>query len=193
MLALGILLKPNNDVASEKANDGEYGRAASQETTPLERSLTHSNLLATLEVTADSCYVFLQPKDSSQYFGPLARGEKLKWLENQRGWVHVWIPRLWVSGWVYKSKVHETTETMSSSVEVSEYLLRNVIVNASRANIRRGPSTRSKIISVARKGQEFWLLNRKENWYQIWLSDLEKKGWVHSSLVTEKEKKPKSP
>jgi uncharacterized protein YgiM (DUF1202 family) len=186
MLALGTMLTPNGGTPSEGANHGEYGLGNSQETTPLELGLTHSNLLSTLEVTADSLYVFLQPKDSSQYFGPLARGEKLKWLDNQGSWFHVWIPRLWVSGWVHKSKVQETTEAMSSPVEVPEYLLRNVTVIANRANIRRGPSTRVNIISVAKKGQEFWLLNKKENWYQIWLSDLEKKGWIHSSLVREK-------
>jgi uncharacterized protein YgiM (DUF1202 family) len=194
LFILFVLLAPDAMLtADERVYAGEYGSTSSKESTPLELGLTHSNLLSTLEVSADSCYVFLQPKDSSQYFGPLARGEKLKWLDNQGGWFHVWIPRLWVSGWVYKSKVHETTETMSSSVEIPEHLLRNVTVVAKRANIRRGPSTRFKIISVAKKGQEFWLLNRKENWHQIWLSDLEKKGWVHSSLVTETEKKPKSP
>jgi uncharacterized protein YgiM (DUF1202 family) len=193
MLAPGTLLTPNDGRASEEANDEEYGITASQETAPLEPSLTHSNLLSTLEVTADSCYVFLQPKHSSQYFGPLAREEKLKWLDNQGGWFHTWIPRLWVSGWVHKSKVQETTETMSSPVKVPEYLLRNVTVIAERANIRRGPSTRLNIISVAKKGQEFWLLNKKKNWCQIWLLELEKKGWIHSSLVTEKQKKPKSP
>jgi uncharacterized protein YgiM (DUF1202 family) len=193
MLALGTMLTPNGSMASEKANDGEYGLGALKETPTLEPSRTHSNLLSTLEVSADSCYVFLHPKHSSQYFGPLAREEKLKWLDNQGGWFHVWIPRLWVSGWVHKSKVQETTETMSSSVEVPEYLLRNVVVNAKRANIRRGPSTRTNIISVAKRGQEFWLLNKKENWYQIWLSDLKKKGWIHSSLVRVKQKRPKSP
>ena len=186
MLAVGTMLTPNKGMASEKANDREYGVPASQQSTPLELGLTHSNLLSTLEVTVDSLYVFLQPKDSSQYFGPLFREEKLKWLDNQGSWTHVWIPRLRVSGWVHKSKVQETTEAISSPVEVPEYFLRNVTVIADRANIRRGPSTRVNIISVAKKGQEFWLLNKKENWYQIWLSDLEKKGWIHSSLVREK-------
>ncbi|MGD9040100.1 MAG: SH3 domain-containing protein [Desulfobacteraceae bacterium] len=193
ILAPGTMLTPNDGMASEKATDGEYGTTASQEGTPHEPSNTHSNLLSTLEVTTDYCYVYLQPKHSSQYFGPLAREEKLKWLDNQGGWFHAWIPRLWVSGWVHESKVKETTETLSSSVEVPKYLLRNVIVNAKRANIRQGPSTRTNIISGGKKGQEFWLLNRKGNWCQIWLSDLEKKGWIHSSLVREKQKKPKSP
>jgi uncharacterized protein YgiM (DUF1202 family) len=193
LLAPDNMLAPNDGAAAERVNAGEYGTIASKESAPLGPSFTHSNLLSTLKVSADSCYVFLQPKHSSQYFGPLAREEKLKWLDKQGGWFHVWISRLWVSGWVHESKVQETTETMSSPVEVPEHLLRDVIVVAKRANIRRGPSTRFKIISVAKKGQEFWLLNKKENWRQIWLSDLEKKGWIHNSLVTETQKKPKSP
>jgi hypothetical protein len=193
VLALVALLTPNDGTASEEANDEEYGVDASQETTPLEPSHTHPNLLSTLEVTADSCHVFLQPKHSSQYFGPLTKEEKLKWLDTQGGWFHVWIPRLWDSGWVHESKVQETIETISSPVEVPKHLLRNVTVNAKLANIRRAPSTRSNILSVAKKGQEFWLLNKKKNWYQIWLSDLGKKGWIYRTLVTEKQKTPKSP
>jgi uncharacterized protein YgiM (DUF1202 family) len=82
---------------------------------------------------------------------------------------------------------------MSSPVKVPEHLLSNVTVVTKRANIRQAPSTRSNIISVAKKDQEFWLLNKKKNWYQIWLSDLEKKGWIYRTLAKEKQKKPKSP
>jgi uncharacterized protein YgiM (DUF1202 family) len=62
-------------------------------------------------------------------------------------------------------------------------------VNATRANIREAPTTRSKIIAAAQKDQEFWLLDRKESWYQIWLPDLEKKGWVYWKLVRKRQKK----
>lgn len=189
VLALAAMLTPNDATASEEANDEEYGGEASQESTPLEPSHTHSNLLSTLEVTADSCYVFLQPKHRSHYFGPLFREEKIKWLDTQGDWFRAWIPRLRVSGWVHKGKVQKTTETTSSPVNVPEHLLSNVTVVTNRANIREAPTTRSKIISVAKQDQEFWLLNKKENWYQIWLSDLEKKGWIYRTLLTEKHKK----
>jgi uncharacterized protein YgiM (DUF1202 family) len=193
VLALVAMLTPDYGMAGEGANDDEYGIGASQAPKSLEPSLTHSNLLSTLEVTADSCYVFLQPKHKSHYFGPLFKEEKLKWLDTQGGWIHAWIPRLWVSGWVHKTKVQETTETTPSPVKVPEHVLSNVTVIANRANIRQAPTTRSNIISVAKKDQEFWLLNKKKNWYQIWLSDLEKKGWIYRTLVTKKQKKSKSP
>ncbi len=188
MLALVAMLKPNNAAPGQGADDEEYGAEASQEPTPLAPSHTHSNLLSTLEVTADSCYIFLQPKHRSHYFGPLFREEKIKWLGTQGDWIHAWIPRLWVSGWVRSEKVQETTETTSSPVEVPEHFLSNVKVVTKWANIRQAPTIRSEIISVAKRDQEFWLLNKKKNWYQIWLSDLEKKGWIYRTLVTEKHK-----
>jgi len=188
VLVLIAILTPSHATAIEGDNDEEYGGIASRDPTPLEPSHTHSNLLATLEVTADSCYVYLQPEHKSHYFGPLVKEEKIKWLNTQGDWIRAWIPRLWVSGWVPKTKVQETTETMSSPVRVPEHLLSNVTVISERANIRQAPTTRSKILSVAKKHQEFWLLDKKKNWYQIWLSDLEKKGWIYRTLVTEKQK-----
>ncbi len=188
-LALVAILMPNCATAAEEANGEEYGEGVSLETKPLEPSDPHSNLLATLGVTADSCHVFLQPKHKSYYFGPLAKGETVKWLDTQGDWIQVWIPRLRVAGWVHKTKVRETTEITSSPVKVPEDLLRIVTVIATRANIREAPTTRSKIITAAQKDQEFWLLNKKKSWYQIWLPDLEKNGWVYWKLVRKEQKK----
>lgn len=188
-LALLAILIPNCTRAADEANGEEYGEGASLETKPLEPSDPHSNLLATLEVTADLCHVFLQPTYKSHYFGPLAKSETIKWLDTQGDWIQVWIPRLRVAGWVHKTKVRETTEITSSPVKVPEDLLSILTVNATRANIREAPTTRSKIIAAAQKGQEFWLLNRKVSWYQIWLPDLGKKGWVYWKLVRKRQKK----
>ncbi|MGD9076435.1 MAG: SH3 domain-containing protein, partial [Desulfobacteraceae bacterium] len=88
-----------------------------------------------------------------------------------------------------KTRVRETTETTSSPVKVPEHLLSTVTVITKLANIRERPTTRSNVISVAKKDQEFWLLNKKKSWYQIWLSDLEKKGWIYKTLVTKNHKK----
>jgi uncharacterized protein YgiM (DUF1202 family) len=188
-LALVTILMPNPATAAEEVNGQEYGEDVSLETKPLEPSDPHSNLLATLGVTADLCHVFLQPTYKSHYFGPLAKGETVKWLDTQGDWIQVWIPRLRVAGWVQKTKVRETTEITSSPVKVPEDLLSILTVIATRANIREAPTTRSKIITAAQKDQEFWLLNKKKNWYQIWLPDLEKNGWVYWKLVRKRQKK----
>lgn len=113
----------------------------------------------------------------------------VKWLDTQGDWIRVWIPRLRVAGWVQKTKLRETTEIMSNPVKVPENLLSVLTVIATRANIREAPTTRSKILAAAQKDQEYWLLNKKKSWYQIWLPDLEKNGWVYWKLVRRKQKK----
>ena len=193
VLALVAVLMPNGATASDGASVDEYGLGASQEVKSVEPTDPHSNLLSTLEVTRDPCYIFLQPEYKSHYFGPLAKGEKVKWLDTREDWIQVWIPRLRVSGWVHNTKANETSETTSSAVKVPENLLSTVTVMTKRANIREKPTTGSKIITVAQEGQEFWLLNKKKSWYQIWVSDLEKKGWIHKTLVTKKQKQKTSP
>jgi uncharacterized protein YgiM (DUF1202 family) len=193
VLALTAMLMPNGATTSDGASVDEYGRDASQEVKPLKPTDLHSNLLSTLEVTRDSCYIFLRPNYKSDYFGPLAKGEKVKWLDSRKDWIQVWIPRLRVSGWIHNTMAEESSETTSSPVKVPENLLSTVTVMTKLANIRETPTTRSKIITVAKEGQEFWLLNKKKNWYQIWLSDLEKKGWIYNTLVTKKQKQKMSP
>lgn len=188
VFALVAVFMPKEANSSNGASVDDYGQDASQGVKPLEPTDPHSNLLSTFEVTRDSCYIFLQPEYKSQYFGPLSKGEKVKWLDTREDWIQVWIPRLRVSGWVHNTKAKETSETTSSPVKVPENLLSTVTVMTKRANIRENPTTRSKIITVAQEGQEFWLLNNKKSWYQIWVSDLEKKGWVHKTLVTKKHK-----
>lgn len=188
-LVLVAILMLNCAAAADEVNGGDYGEDVSLDTKPVEPSDPHSNLLATLEVTADSCRVYIQPKPDSYHFGPLVKGEKVKWLETQGDWTQVWIPRLRIAGWVRKTEVGETTAMTSRSVKVPEDLLSNVSVTATRANIREAPTTRSKIITAAQKDQEFWLLNRKMSWYQIWLPDLGKKGWVYWKLVRKMQKK----
>jgi hypothetical protein len=57
----------------------------------------------------------------------------------------------------------------------------NIIKN--RVNIRKSASTRTPIIFKARQRQEFLMLDEKKGWYQIWIPDLEKKGWVAGKMV----------
>lgn len=142
-----------------------------------------SQLLPTFEVAGDSCYVFLQPSKKSSYFGPLVKTEKLKRLDAQGAWIRVWIPRLRVSGWVINSDVLEANETATGPESVPADFLSTVTVIVKRANIREAPTTQSQIILVAKRNQEFWLLNEKDGWYQIWLADLKGRGWISGKTV----------
>jgi uncharacterized protein YgiM (DUF1202 family) len=142
-----------------------------------------SRLFPTFEVAGDSCHVFLHPNTKSPYFGPLVKSEKLKRLDLQGSWIRVWIPRLRVSGWVIDTQVLEADEPGAGPETVPADFLSTVTVIAKRANIREAPTTQSQIVMVAKRNQEFWLLNEKEGWYQIWLPDLKEKGWISGKIV----------
>lgn len=167
------------------------GEAPDKYTEPVKKEPTHSltSLLPSLEVAGDACYVFIKPEERSPYFGPLVKGEKIKWLDAQGDWIRVWIPRLRISGWISSAKVYEATDTNSSPEAVPEQLLSRVTVIVKRANIREAPTTRSEVIMVAKKHQVFWILNKKWDWYQVWLPNLKKKGWISGKIVARQRKK----
>ena len=148
-----------------------------------------SSLLPNFKVTVDSCNVFLEPKEQSPHFGPLQKGERVKWLDVQGRWVRIWIPRLRISGWVRGEQVIETRDKPPKPMKLPQDLMTTVIVTAKRANIREAPTTRSRILFVAKKNQAFWLLNEKAGWHEIWLPKLKKKGWISSRIAARRRKR----
>ncbi len=172
----------------------EYGESSktdqvSKQPPALKPNEVPSRLIPTLKVAVDSCYVFLKPKSQSPYFGPLLKGEEIKRLDVHESWIRVWIPRLREAGWVLNGKVYAISRETSSLGGVPLNLLTTVIVLTKRANVRAGPTTQSRIILEAKKGHEFYLLNEKKSWYQIWIDKLKKKGWIYEKIVTKKRKR----
>jgi hypothetical protein len=144
---------------------------------------TISSQVPTLEVLSDSCFVFDEPRTSPHYFGPLRKGEKVKWLDVQEGWTHVWISRLRISGWVKSSYVEQTEQVDPTPTTIPETVFTRVIVTTRSANIRSDASAQGQILSIARIDQEFLLLKEKGGWYLIWLPDLNRTGWVFGKVV----------
>jgi len=88
-----------------------------------------------------------------------------------------------VSGWILGTNALETAETTSSPAKVPKNFLITVTVIKAWANIREAPTTSSNIITTVQEGEEFWLLNKKSNWHQIWHFDLKKRGWISGELI----------
>jgi hypothetical protein len=143
-----------------------------------------SSLVPTLEVLSDSCFVFDEPRTSPYYFGPLRKGEKVKWLDLKDGWTYVWIPRLKISGWIKSSHVDESEQADPTPVTIPAKLFRKVVVTARSANIRSDARAQGELLLIAKMDQEFLLLNEKGGWYLVWLSDLNKAGWVFAKVVS---------
>jgi uncharacterized protein YgiM (DUF1202 family) len=183
LLSLTATVSYTHTASAEGNTTEESVQTSWQEPTSTQAIDSISNLLPTLEVKIDPCYVFIKPTSTSRYFGPLSKGEKIKWLDAEGDWTRVWIPRLRISGWVKKAQVKEINEPDSSKVRVPEDVLCKVSVVASRANIREDATSQSRVIFVANKDEEFWLLNEEKGWYQVWLPGQKTKGWVFGGIV----------
>ena len=162
----------------------EDDKEPSEPPPPIKPNQVPSNLFPALLVSKDSCYVFLKPERRTSYFGPLIKGEEIKKIGAQGSWFYVWIPRIRTSGWIQRKNARESREVNSDPGVLPKSLLNTVMVITSRANIRIGPSTKSQIIHWARKHDEFAILDKKYGWYQIWVPELNEKGWIYEKIVT---------
>ena len=148
-----------------------------------------ASLLPTLAVGLESCYVFLQPDGDSSFFGPLNGGELVKRVDGTRLWTLIWIPRLRISGWVRANQVYRVKGKTSDEDTVPTEYLTILNILKTRVNIRKGPSTKSRIVFKAKQRQEFVMLDDKRGWYQVWVPPLKQKGWVAGNIAVKQRKK----
>ncbi len=148
-----------------------------------------SSLLPTIAIGVEPCYVFLHPDGDSPFFGPLVKGELVKRIDREGRWMLVWIPRLRISGWVRKRHVYLVNRKTSSKETVPTEYLTVLNILKKWVNIRKSPTTRAKIIFRAKQRQEFLMLNERKGWYQVWIPNLKKKGWVAGSIAVKQRKR----
>ena len=148
-----------------------------------------ANLLPTMAVGVDECYVFVRPDGDAPFFGPLRKGEKIKRIDVGKSWILIWTPRLRISGWVRKHQVYRIHKAISHKETIPTKYLTILHILKRRVNIRKAASTRSRIVHIARQRQEYLLLDAKGGWYQIWVPQVKKRGWVAGKLVVKRRRK----
>ena len=157
-----------------------------QEPAPEKQTCFPAGMLTSFEVVVDTCPVFLEPKKNSPTFGPLTRGEVVKWLDARENWIRVWIPRLRISGWVLQSGVEEIADMNPNQPPVPEKELTTMIVISEKMNVRDGPTTKSEVILVAGKDDAFFLLGEREGWCQVWVPEQNRRGWIFGKGLVRK-------
>jgi hypothetical protein len=148
-----------------------------------------ANFLPTMAVGVDECYVFVRPDGDAPFFGPLRKGENIKKIDVGKSWILVWTPRLRISGWVRKHQVYRIHKEISDKETIPSKYLTILHILKKRVNIRKAASTRSRIVYKARQRQEYLLLDAKRGWYQIWVPQVKKRGWVAGKLVVKQHRK----
>ena len=149
----------------------------------------YANLLPNMAVGVDECYVFVRPDGDAPFFGPLRKGENIKKIDVGKSWILVWTPRLRISGWVRKHQVYRIHKEISDKETIPTKYLTILHILKKRVNIRKAASTRSRIVYKARQRQEYLLLDAKRGWYQIWVPQVKKRGWVAGKLVVKQHRK----
>ena len=169
-LLVGILLFLNG--CSESAMKQPVQPAASFQT----GNPVPGNALTGLKIAVQACPVFLEPKDTSPAFGPLIMGEVVTWLDSRDTWVRVWIPRLRISGWIPEENAGQALDTTHNPPSIPEGEFTTLVGVPEKFNVREGPSGKSGVVLIARKGDEFILVGEREGWYRVWLPKHSKTG-----------------
>lgn len=153
------------------------------------QDLYPGHMLTSLEVVVDACLVSVEPKKKSPTFGPLTRGEVVKWLDVRDNWIRVWIPRLLISGWILQCGTEEIQEAYANQPPIPEKELTPMIVVSEKITVRDVPTTKSEVILVAGKGDAFFLLGEREGWFRVWVPEQKKAGWIFGKGLVRKPEK----
>ena len=149
----------------------------------------YANLLPNMAVGVEECYIFVRPDGDAPFFGPLRKGENIKKIDARKSWILVWTPRLRISGWVRKHQVYRIHKDISHKETIPSKYLTVLHILKKRVNIRKTASTRSRIVYKARQRQEYLMLDAKRGWYQVWVPQVGKRGWVAGKLVVKQHRK----
>lgn len=107
-------------------------------------------------------------------------GERYSVLDQQQDWIKLKLQNGdtgWVASWFTTALQEKQPSNPSATGEVTADIL----------NIRSEPTTESQIIGKLKKGTTIKILEEKNEWYRIILSD-QKEGWVAGWLVSKDEK-----
>ena len=160
-----------------------------QEPSPEKQNLLPADMLTSLAVVVDACQVSVEPNKRSPTFGPLVRGEVVRWLDVRDNWIRVWIPRLRISGWVLQSNVEEIQGANANQLPIPVKELTTMIVVSENIRVRDVPTTKSDVILIADKGDVFFLVGEREGWCRVWVPEQNRAGWIFGkSLVRKAEK-----
>ena len=157
-----------------------------QEPSPEKQNLLPADMLTSLAVVVDACQVSVEPSKRSPTFGPLVRGEVVRWLDVRDNWIRVWIPRLRISGWVLQSSVEEIQGANANQLPIPVKELTTMIVVSENIRVRDAPTTKSEVALVADKNDAFFLLGEKEGWCRVWLPEQNRAGWIFGKSLVRK-------
>src|SRR5699024_4637897 len=133
----------------------------------------------TYNVGTSNLNVRSSPSNKGQVIGQLDYGNQVVVFKETNGWGQTYYDgeEAWVAlHYLYTNGKSEQANSTSVSAT-------NVTVSANSVRIRSGPSTDHQMIGSTSQGESFQLLDTKDGWHQISLSN-GKTGWIAGWLTT---------
>ncbi|QCR33000.1 SH3 domain-containing protein [Lysinibacillus sp. SGAir0095] len=167
---------------TSSSKSSESSKSSSDESSSIISQVDHLNVRA-------------EPSVSSSVLSQLNTGDEAKVLSSETNWVQISFNGSigWVStDYVTITKLEEEKQSNSSEEEKESYVnseesnikidpkLFTIAVDA--LNIRKKPDLSSRKIGTAKKGEQYEVLERNNNWVKIQFG--KKVGWVYSFYGT---------
>ncbi|WP_332647234.1 N-acetylmuramoyl-L-alanine amidase [Lysinibacillus sp. 54212] len=132
----------------------------------------------------DRLNVRSEPSLSSTVLTQLSSGQEAAYIKQQKDWIQIQSGN--ITGWV--SEAYVTVNAISTSVPKKEQETKvtdsnTFTITVDAVNIRSKPDLTSKQLKVAKRGEQYTVLARENNWVQIKMKD-GKKGWIYSFYGT---------
>jgi N-acetylmuramoyl-L-alanine amidase len=138
-------------------------------------------------VGTDSLNVRSKPDAESTIIAGLSRGDKVTALDERFGWVKVQFGETagWVAGQylLRNAGAGTSAKTASAAAPGAKTIPSRIRLTADRVNLRAAPGTDAKILDMAYIGDEFPLLEEKDNWVHVRL-DNGNTAWIAGWLVS---------
>ncbi len=158
--------------------------------TVLSTGLAYAETYGQVTVTASILNLRESPSTSSKIIGTLKKGSRLKVQQSSGEWYKVSTDKL--NGWVsvkYVTEANtsntytsENNSTTNTTPEATTVLYGKITGN--NVNVRKGPGLTYSVIKQLNKGELIEILEKKDKWYKVRLSD-NVVAWVSSSYILE--------
>lgn len=143
--------------------------------------------VSSFEIAVDALNVRNQPDLSSSIQKTVKKGEVFPVQSIEGNWVEIQISEK-ESGWVYAFHGHLSDKPVQKAASPKA---ENITILTDGTNLRTGPSTASAVASRVDAGQEFAVVDKQGDWYQVLLPDGQN-AFVADWVVTNGESKVQS-
>lgn len=143
-----------------------------------EQNQSSSNIKVAIS-TVNGLNVRAEPKTSSAVLTQLSLGNETVVVKEEKNWVKI-EDSLGTSGWVSKEYINikeksaEVLSEMESPSEVESF----ITIKVESVNVRDEPDASSAIVGTVNKEETFKILDQKNNWYKIEISE-DQVAWVY--------------